>query len=91
MNSSETESAVSRIKHMEACFDGLLSQVRKTPENIDKALLDELCAYYEGGRWLKDYELDEKGLLPADLKRGVLSEDGVYDLILDIEALEKEK
>ena len=29
----------------------------------------------------KDFELDEEGKLPADLKRGVLSEDGIYNLL----------
>lgn len=28
-----------------------------------------------------DYEADEAGLLPADLKRGVLSQDGIDDLL----------
>ncbi|MBQ1257811.1 MAG: DUF4298 domain-containing protein, partial [Clostridia bacterium] len=34
-----------------------------------------------------DYEADEKGLIPKTLKRGVLSEDGIYDLICDYEAI----
>ena len=32
---------------------------------------------------MKDFEDDEKGKLPHDLKRGVLSEDAVYDLLTD--------
>ncbi len=32
---------------------------------------------------MKDFEADEAGKLPSDLKRGVLSEDAVYDLIID--------
>ena len=48
-------------------------------------MMDTLLAYYEGGVWLKDYEADEKGLLPKDLKRGVLSEDGVYNLIAELD------
>ena len=43
--------------------------------------LGELVRYYESGQWLRDYELDEQGLLPPNLKRGVLSQDGVYDLL----------
>ena len=38
-------------------------------------------------QWMKDFEADEAGKLPADLKRGVLSEDAVYDLITDHHAL----
>ena len=36
---------------------------------------------------MKDYEADEAGELPKDLKRGVLSEDAVYDLITENNAL----
>ena len=45
--------------------------------------LEELAAYYDGGDWLSDFTADEAGLLPEDLKRGVLSEDGLYDLLLE--------
>ena len=34
---------------------------------------------------MRHYMLDEAGLLPKDLKRGVLSEDGVYHLLADLE------
>ena len=44
-----------------------------------------LLQYYEGGQWLRDYELDEAGLLPHTLKRGVLSEDAVYNFLTRIE------
>ena len=37
--------------------------------------------YYENGVWLADYERDERGELPPGLKRGVLSQDGLYDLL----------
>lgn len=46
---------------------------------------DALKEYYESGLWLSDYEADERGELPADLKRGVLSQDGLYNLLNDIE------
>ena len=40
----------------------------------------ELMSYY-GGKWRQDYEDDEAGKIPKDLKRGVLSQDAVYDLL----------
>lgn len=70
--------AVARIREMERCFDAL----REKP---DPAGLEALKAYYESGLWLHDYELDEQGLLPRDLKRGVLSQDGVWDLLAQME------
>lgn len=75
--------ATPRIQRMEACFDALCAPDARVREDLH-ALLDELLQYYEGGMWLSDYELDEKGLLPRDLKRGVLSEDGVYDLLTEL-------
>ena len=37
--------------------------------------------------WRKDYEADEAGTLPAGLKRGVLSQDALYDLLCEDRAL----
>ena len=39
------------------------------------------------GMWLLDYECDERGGLPSDLKRGVLSEDMLYNLLCDVKPL----
>ena len=66
--------AVERIRRMEQLFDAL----RTCPE---PAGLRALVEYYEGGQWLWDYALDEQGLLPPDLKRGVLSQDAVYNFL----------
>ena len=40
-----------------------------------------LDAYYTSGDWREDYEADERGELPPELKRGVLSQDALYDLL----------
>lgn len=47
-----------------------------------------LKEYMKSGQWQKDYEADEAGLVPAHLQRGVLSQDGLYNLLADVEALE---
>ena len=51
-------------------------------ESCEKDYL-KLEEYYLGDQWMKDFEADETGKLPKDLKRGVLSEDAVYDLLTD--------
>lgn len=81
---------IERITEMERIFDALLLAARESPEKLRSdpettKMLNTLLRYYEGGVWLKDYEADEKGLLPKDLKRGVLSEDGVYNLIAELD------
>ena len=43
--------------------------------------LQKLSDYYGSKQWRKDFEADEQGLFPEDLQRGVLSEDGVYNLL----------
>ena len=45
--------------------------------------LNILKKYYNKN-WLQDYELDEKKLLPKDLKRGVLSQDELYNLLMEL-------
>ena len=52
----------------------------ETPDQL-KCLLNELESYYASDEWKQDFEVDEAGLLPEKLKRGVLSEDGLYNLL----------
>ena len=66
---------IERITHMEALFNRAL-ETRVIP--------DELRDYYTGGQWLEDYEAEERGELPADLKRGVLSQDGLWNLMEEL-------
>jgi len=47
----------------------------------------ELERYYGSEQWKQDYAADEAGLLPADLKRGVLSEDALWNLLSDVREL----
>lgn len=77
---------IERIQKMEQCFDEVreavnaLSDALDRYEEVQKTLI-RLQEYLAGGQWLKDFEADEAGKLPKDLKRGVLSEDGLYDLL----------
>jgi len=78
--------AIERIMLMERYFDALQSAdaaAIKADASL-KVQLRMLTRYYQGGQWLQDYELDEKGLLPCGLKRGVLSQDAVFDLLDEI-------
>ena len=50
-------------------------------EHGSAELLKALSDYYGSPAWKRDFAADEAGHLPKDLKRGVLSEDGIYDLL----------
>ncbi len=79
---------VERIQRMERLFDEV-NAAQECDERIAEKVR-ELEAYMQDGQWLRDYECDEMGLLPSDLKRGVLSEDGLYNLLADIWEKENE-
>lgn len=82
---------IARIRRMEKIFNELSAAPLDAIHTIPslKRKLRVITRYYEGGTWLKDYERDERGELPANLKRGVLSEDGVYNLLCKIEHIDK--
>ena len=37
--------------------------------------------YLDSGKWQSDFEADERGEIPKDYPRGVLSEDGLYNTL----------
>ena len=88
MDYTELNFAIRRISEMELRFDTLENAFKINPDAMAegwfKNQLQILLQYYEGGQWLRDFKLDEQGLLPADLKRGVLSEDAVYNFLTDL-------
>ena len=43
--------------------------------------------YYSSSEWKQDFDDDEAGKLPTGLKRGVLSEDGIWNLLEDVHEL----
>lgn len=82
--------AADRVKRMEQCFDVLQEAAKNNPAGFRQdaslqALLRDLTRYYESGLWLQDYELDEKGFFPKTLKRGVLAQDAVFNLLDQIQ------
>lgn len=46
-----------------------------------------LREYYSSAEWKQDFNADEAGKLPTSLKRGVLSEDGIWNLLEDVREL----
>ena len=86
---SDIREAITRISHMEHCMHNVSDALHTAPNTLLtnvtlRAKARELTAYMDSGHWLKDYERDERGELPTDLKRGVLSEDGLYNLLAEI-------
>ena len=90
LTEDKLQETIDRITKMEFYFDTIQKALEINSDLLKKEaplslMLQELTEYYENGQWMDDYEADEAGLLPQNLKRGVLSEDGVYNLLFDIE------
>jgi len=88
-NREPVEAVVRRVVRMERCFDEIRAALETDAEAAEKnetikEKLRSLLDYYENGQWLADYGRDSAGELPANLKRGVLSEDGVWNLLTEI-------
>lgn len=83
---------IAKIEKLENDFD----LVRSVADDLDGALYDfaavqrrieRLFQYQESGEWQKDFEADEKGELPKNMKRGILSEDALDELLTDVTLL----
>ena len=83
-----TMEQIERIKTMEQHLDRASQAVMRLSAALDdyaeaQEALRELNAYYGSDEWKQDFADDEAGLLPDDLKRGVLSEDGIWNVLTD--------
>ena len=82
------EDRIERIKAMEEALDATTDATSQLSEAIAAQVdaldaLRTLSSYYGSQEWFKDREADERGKLPADLKRGVLGEDLPYEALVD--------
>ncbi len=75
-----------RIKEMESILDTANARIAALEKASDELRdyqfeIQKLEAFYTGDEWKEAFALDEAGKLPPDIKRGVLSEDGIYDML----------
>ena len=73
---SEMEKIFDSIIQMQRAFEKVLEEYMQVQEDVKK-----LEAYYTSPQWKADFEMDERGEIPNVIKRGVLSEDGIYDML----------
>lgn len=71
----EMMNQIERIRHMEQTLDTVSEAVQHLSDALDaytavQPQLEELIRYYESPQWLADYDADNAGLIPTDLKRG---------------------
>ena len=90
---STNKKQISRIRQMERHLNRAQKAAQRLEAALDKwlATMDDIAAlneYYGSELWRQDLADDEAGLLPDGLKRGVLSEDGIWNLLVDVRELD---
>ena len=73
---SEMEDIFDKVLQTQSAFEKAIEEYRELQPEIEK-----LEAYYSSKKWKEDFAADESCEIPADIKRGVLSEDGIYNLL----------
>lgn len=89
---ASTNPSIKRIRQMERHLNAATAAVKRLEGALDKweavqEVIAALKGYYGSDLWRQDFADDEAGLLPDDLKRGVLSEDGIWNLLTDVNEL----
>lgn len=84
----DNQKMLARIQEMEALMDAQAERVAHLKSvlaefNDKRSAYQTLSAYYDSEQYRHDMAVDRAGQLPHDLKRGVLSEDGLYFLFGD--------
>lgn len=77
---------VTRIDMMETTLDNTADIFETMEKALDKleqnhTAYAKLRDYYGSEEWYQDVNASDCGILPEDLKCGVLSEDAVFDLL----------
>ena len=91
MNNDNKEQ-IARIRGMEQRLVRATATVKRLSALLDKyeGVQEDVAAldkYYGSDEWRQDLADDEAGLLPKGLKRGVLSEDAIWNLLSDCREL----
>ena len=86
MANKDNKEQLLRIRKMERRLNRASSAIKKLSSALDryKEVQEDIAAlndYYGSDNWKQDFADDEAGRLPANLKRGVLSEDGIWNLL----------
>ena len=81
MNDDFRVKRITKYEQIMCDVEQMIENYSEDRTHILQEKVKELEAYYSSDEWKQDFEYDEAGHLPKDMKRGVLSEDGIYNLL----------
>lgn len=87
-----SQEAIERVSKMEAMLNQASEAIQELSAALDKYekahdAINTLDQYYGSEEWKEDFEADEAGLFPHDMKRGVLSEDAAWNVLSDYHSM----
>lgn len=71
-------------------MESILARALQKMDDLERKIADyeafqtqirKLEAYYTGPQWKEDYAMEEAGKFPEKLRRGVLSQDGIWNML----------
>lgn len=79
---------IERIKRMERNLNDAIKAISDLQDALNHYIdtseqIEELSVYYGSKEWFQDFEDDRKDEIPKNLNRGVLSEDGIHNMLVD--------
>lgn len=77
--SSKLKSAHAVCKTLEIAIMHLTDALEQYDR--EKNNIQQLSAYYESKDWKEDFADDEAGMIPTNIDRGALAEDGIFLLL----------
>ena len=85
---------IERIERLERNLERATNALRVLNDALDEyeavqEALHELNSYYGSDSWKQDFSDDEQGRLPKNLKRGILSEDAIWNLLENYRTLKE--
>ena len=85
---------IERIERMEQNLERATNALRALNDALDEyeamqEAINELDSYYGSDTWKQDFADEEHDRLPNNLKRGVLSEDAIWNVLEDYRNLKE--
>ena len=72
----QMEEIYERIQQKANALEQAISEYEELQSEIEK-----LEVYYTSQDWKNDFAMEERGEIPQGMQRGILSEDGIYNLL----------
>ena len=88
----DDKNRIERIEYLSEQYDKLYSLVQTLRSNMDDFEIyapevEKLRDYLSSGKWKEDFEADERGEIPQETNRSILSEDGLFNLLESLDDL----